>query len=357
MSHPLRIAQIAPLWENVPPPLYGGTERVVHELTEGLVQAGQAVTLFACGTSHTTAQLTSVYPRPLFRDGVSWNNIMYPLLNITEAFDHADDFDILHMHLNTAQDYMALPLAERYAHKTVITLHFPYPQQHGESVDRYQVLQKYKQLNYISISNAQRNGSGATNWVDTVYNGINLTPYTLHEQPEDYVIWVGQFRKDKGVYEAIQAARAADIKLILAGTIDVVDPERHRYYTEIIEPLIDGKSVVYVGEINEQEKNEYFGKALAFLNPIQWNEPFGLVMAESMAAGTPVISFRNGSAPEVIADGVTGYLVDDVDAMAEKIKTVGQLNRAACRQRVEQLFSAERMTAGYLETYRQLAKV
>ena len=349
----LRIAQLAPLWENVPPPLYGGTERVVYHLTEQLVQAGQDVTLFACGTSSTAAKLVSVYPRPLVRDHIPWSNMMYPLLNITEVFDRADEFDVIHVHLNTDQDYVTLPLSHHIAHKVVFTLHFPYPKPSG-SEGRREVLQKYKDRNYISISNSQRQYGENVNWLTTVYNGINTDAYKFNANPKDYFIWVGKFNPDKGVYEAIQAAKQAGVKLILAGTIDKLHPRNYAYYKEKVEALIDGEQIKYVGEINDQQKSEYFGNAIALLNPIQWNEPFGLVMTECMATGTPVIAFRQGSAPELIKDGTTGYLVDNVSEMVEKMKTVHQLDRQICRDQVVVRFGASTMAKGYLAAYQKL---
>lgn len=192
----MKIAQVAPLWENIPPPLYGGTERIVSSVTEGLVAKGHKVTLFAVGTSRTSAQLVSVYPRPLFRDHIPWTNIMYPLLNITEAFDREKEFDIIHMHLNKSSDYLALPLARSIKHKVVFTLHFPYPIGQNRE-DRHKVFQKYKELNYISISDSQRRGGENINWIATVYNGIDLTPFTLNLNPQDYLLWMGKFNPDK----------------------------------------------------------------------------------------------------------------------------------------------------------------
>lgn len=349
----LRIAQVAPLWENIPPPLYGGTERVVSLLTENLVERGHSVTLFACGTSQTKAKLVAVYPGPLTRDGVAWTNVTYPLLNITEAFDRADDFDIIHVHLNKVSDYIALPLAAHMRHKVVFTLHFPYPASQ-ERKDRHLVLQKYKDLNFISISNAQRQGGENLHWLGTVYDGIDVTAYTFHEKPKDYFVWIGKFNPDKGVHEAILAAKKANVKLILGGKIDELDKDDFTYYNEQIKPLIDGEQIVYVGEVNDQQKNNYFGDAQAFLNPIKWNEPFGLVMTEAMATGTPVISFANGSAPEVVSDGQTGFLVQTVDEMVEAMKKVKDIDRRQCRERVEKLFSAEAMTIGYLKYYQDM---
>ena len=352
----LRVAQVAPLWENIPPQKYGGTERIVHNLTEGLVKKGHEVTLFACGTSKTSAKLVSVYPRPLFRDGIAWTNLMYPLLNITEAFDREKEFDIIHIHLNKSSDYMSLPLAKPLAHKVVFTLHFPYPVSQNRQ-DRHAVLQKYKDLNYISISNSQRQGGENLNWVETVYNGIDISPYDFHPSPKDYFVWLGKFNPDKGVKEAILAAKEANVDLVLAGKVDELEKEDFEYYQAEVLPLIDSKQIRLAGEIGEKEKNEILGNARGFLNPIKWNEPFGLVMTESMATGTPVIGFRNGAAPEIIENGKNGFLVDSVQEMVEKIREIGKIDRKECRKRVEALFTAETMTSGYLEAYGKIFKV
>jgi glycosyltransferase involved in cell wall biosynthesis len=349
----MRIAQVGPLWENIPPPKYGGTERIVSFLTEGLVKKGHDVTLFACGTSKTSAKLVSVYPRPLFRDNIPWTNIMYPLLNITEAFDKEQEFDIIHMHLNKSSDYISLPLAQLIRKKVFFTLHFPYPVSQNRQ-DRHLVLQKYKDLNYVSISNSQRKGGENLNWVSTVYNGIDLDAYTFNPNPQDYLLWVGKINQDKGTKEAIEAAKLAGVKLILAGKVDLLEEEDKRYYYEEIEPQFDGKQIIGLGELTDDQKNKLYGEAKAFLNPIKWNEPFGLVMTEAMATGTPVIAFRNGAAPEIIVDGKSGYIVDTVEQMVQKIKEISQIDRMACRKRVEELFTKEHMVNGYEQAYKKL---
>lgn len=355
----LRIAQIGPLWENIPPEKYGGTEWIVHSLTEGLVKKGHDVTLFACGTSKTSAKLVSVYPRPLFRDGIPWTNIMYTLLHITEAFDHADDFDIIHMHLNKSSDFLALPLARAFKNKVVFTFHFPYPlsrPEHDKRPDQHLVLQKYKDLHYISISNSQRRGGENLNWAGTVYNGIEIDKFRFNPNPKDYFLWLGKINPDKGTKNAILAAKQAEVRLLIAGAIDKLEGADYLYYQNEIKPLFDDKQIIYTGEANLVEKNKLYGEAKGFLNPIQWNEPFGLVMAESMATGTPVIAFRQGAAPEIIEDGVNGYIVDTVDQMVDKIKQIDQIDRKKCRERVEQHFTSEQMVENYCHIYETFNK-
>jgi len=349
----LKIAQVGPLWENIPPLKYGGTERVVFYLTEGLVKKGHDVTLYACGTSKTSAKLISIYPRPLFRDNIPWWNLMYPLLHITKAFEDQDKYDIIHMHLNQASDFVALPLCQPFKHKIIFTLHFPYEFNYTWRGNT-EVFQKYKDLQYISISYAQRKGGENLNWIKTIYNGVDTNLFTFNEKPEDYFLWLGKFNPDKGAKEAILAAKKAKVKLIVAGAIDKVESEDYRYYINEVKPLIDGKQIIFIGELDDKEKNKVYGNAKGFLNPIKWNEPFGLVMAESMATGTPVISFNNGAAPEIIVDGKTGFLVNSIDEMVKKIKKIDLIKRKECRNRVEKHFSIDIMVNEYENVYYQI---
>lgn len=348
----MKILQIGPLWESIPPPKYGGTERIVHYLTEGLVERGHEVTLYACGTTQTKAKLVSVYPRPLFRDGIPWWNVMYPLLNITDAFDHEKEFDIIHMHLNQGSDFMALPLCHTFKEKVLFTLHFPY-EFNKTWKGNTEVFKKYHDLNYLSISNSQRQGSENINWVDTVYNGVDTNLYKFNPIPKDYFLWLGKFNHDKGTREAVLAAKKAGVKLIVAGAVDKLESEDYQYYLSTKE-YIDGKTIQLMGEVSDEEKNELYGNAIALLNPIQWNEPFGLVMAEAMATGTPVISFQNGAAPEIIEDGKSGFLVNTVDEMVKRISEVSKIDRKACRKRIEENFTIDIMVNKYVEVYKKL---
>ncbi len=349
----LRIAQVGPLWENIPPPKYGGTERIVYYLTQGLVADGHDVTLFAVGTAKTSAKLVPVYPRPLFRDGISWTNVMYPLLNITQALDRQNNFDIIHIHLNIPGDYVSLPLANHLKSKVIFTVHFPPPLSQGFN-DRHLVLQKYKEANFISISNSQRQGEENLHWLKTIYNGVDLGVFTFNPQPKDYFFWLGKIKPEKGAKEAILAARRAGVKLILAGTVDYLEKDYYLYFQEEIKPLIDDKHIIYMGELDDREKNKAYGEAIGFLNPVQWEEPFGLVMVESMATGTPVIAFNKGASSEIITDGETGYLVNNLDQMVESIKKIAAIDRQKCRERVEAMFTTEIMVKNYEKTYYQI---
>lgn len=355
----MRIAQVAPLWENIPPPHYGGTERVVHYLTEGLVKKGHEVTLFACGTSKTSAKLTSVYPKPLFRDGVPWTNIMYPLLNITEAFDHQDQFDIIHVHLNKSSDYIALPLASSIKQKVIFTLHFPYPSSLKQK-DRNAVLQKYKDLQYISISNTQRQGGENLNWIETIYNGIDTNLYKFNKNKGQYLLWLGKFNPDKGTKYALLAAKKAGIKIVIAGAVDGLEGADFSYYNEEVKPLLDD-NVKQLGEISDEEKAALYSEAFAFLNPITWNEPFGLVMGEAQSTGCPVISYANGAATEIIKNEITGYLVKEsegVDGLCRAIEKLRSLSteeykkmRISARKNIENNFGIEKMVNEYEKAY------
>jgi len=349
----LKIAQVGPLWESIPPAKYGGTERIVYYLTEGLTKKGHDVTLFAAGTCQTSAKLVSVYPRPLFRDGIPWWNVMYPLLNITAAFDAQKKFDIIHVHLNQGSDFLALPLAKQIKQKVFFTLHFPYEFNYTWKGNT-EVFQKYKDLQYISISNSQRKGGENLNWIKTIYNGVDIDLYKFNETPEDYFLWLGKFNPDKGPREAILAAKKAGVKLLLAGTVDTLESDDYRYYKQEVAPLFDDKNIIFLGEKNDVEKNQLYREALGLLNPIQWNEPFGLVMAEAMAAGTPVISYRQGAAPEIITDGSDGFLVDSLDQMVEKIKQIDKIDRRQCRQTIEQKFSTTRMVDNYEQLFKNI---
>lgn len=349
----LRIAQITDLYESVPPPLYGGTQRIVSSLTEGLVKKGHSVTLFACGNSKTKGELVSVYPHAMYRDHIEVTNIMYPILNITELFKRTEEFDIIHAHLSIVTDYISLLGSLFFPKKFIYTIHFTSPSLKGYK-DRMAVLNEYKNANYVSISNSARQGYEHLKWIDTVYNGIEMDQFTFQPHPQDYFAWLGKFNPDKGTKEAILAAKKAGVKLILAGTIDLQKPRFKEYYEKEVKPLTDGKQIIYIGEKGGKEKDEFLGNAKGFLNPIIWEEPFGLVSVEAMATGTPVISFKRGALKETVKDGKTGYLVETLNQMVEKIKTIEAIDRKTCRKWVEDNFSAKRMVEKYEKLYQKL---
>lgn len=348
----MKIAQVGPLWENIPPPGYGGTERIVYYLTEGLIKKNYSVTLYACGTSKTSAKLISVYPKPLFRDNIPWWNCMYPILHLSKVYEDKDKYDIIHIHLNQQSDFIIFPLFEQIKNKVVITMHFPYKFNYTWK-GMTDVLQKYKDFQFISISFSQRKGGENLNWIGNVYNGVDTTLYKFNNKPKDYFLWVGKFNPDKGTRDAIIAAKKAGVKLIVAGAVDKLEKEDYQYYKET-KKLIDGKQIKLIEEISDAEKNILYGEALGLLNPIKWNEPFGLVMAESMATGTPVIAYKNGAASEIIEDKKSGYLVENIDQMIKAIKKIDKIDRHQCRKRIEKFFSLEKMVEGYENLYKKI---
>src|SRR3990167_10372564 len=288
----MRIAQIAPIWERVPPPKYGGTQRVVYNLTEGLVNAGHDVTLFATGDSKTSAKLISVYPRALYRDKVSWDNYFWSTLNAAQAFDRQDKFDIIHYHIDRRTEYIpAFPIAKLLKTPIVFTVHFTILHS-TEAELRKKFLSYYKNLNFISISNHQRQGlPKGMNFIATVHNGIDVDKIRFYPQRGKDIIWLGRFSPSKGPREAIQIAKKLDRRLIMAGKLDKLFAGDLDYYDKYVKLFIDGKNIINVGEVDAKGRDKLFSQAEVLLNSIQWDEPFGLVPIEAMAAGIPVVAF------------------------------------------------------------------
>jgi glycosyltransferase involved in cell wall biosynthesis len=338
----LKIAQIAPLVESVPPRLYGGTERVVSWLTEELVALGHDVTLFASGDSHTTAKLFPVVPRSLRLDGIH-NSLTYNIIMLDRVAQRMAEFDVLHFHI----DFFHYPLFRNMAHKTLTTLHGR--QDLPEMPDIYRA---FPQMPLVSISNAQRMPVPPVNWMGTVYHGLPEKQFHEGKGAGGYLAFLGRICPDKGPEEAIEIARLAGMKLRIAAKVDPVD---RPYFEQVIGPLLArSPHVEFVGEITDDQKQEFLGNARALLFPIHWPEPFGLVMIEAMACGTPVIAFRHGSVPEVMEDGLTGFVVDTVDAAAEAVRKLGRLFRPSIRSRFEERFSARAMARDYCTIYRRL---
>ncbi|MBL1178599.1 glycosyltransferase family 4 protein [Pantanalinema sp. GBBB05] len=339
----MRIAQIAPLWETVPPPAYGGTELVVSLLTDELVRRGHEVTLFASGDSTTIANLESIHPRALRLDQNIKEYGIYEMLHLTKAYESAEEFDIIHSHVGCA----ALPYVKLVKTPTVHTLHGIF------TPDNEKLFTHAKNQPYISISNSQRNTTLGLNYVATVYNGINVDSHKFHPQPQDppYLAFLGRISPEKGAHLAIEIAQRSGWCLKMAGKVDVVDRE---YFETEIKPHIDGDQIQYLGEANHVQKNTLMGNAAVTLFPITWKEPFGLVMIESMAAGTPVIAIELGSASEVVAHGKSGFLCHSVDECIAAIDRAVQLDRQGCREYVISRFSAQRMVDGYEAVYQQV---
>jgi glycosyltransferase involved in cell wall biosynthesis len=340
----LRIAQVAPLYESVPPALYGGTERVVSYLTEALVTQGHRVTLFASGDSKTKANLVSVCERAIRLDPENPNPLALHVVMIEEVFQRASEFDAIHFHV----DGMHLPLARRHSVPMVTTLHGRLDLPGLDALYR-----EFSEQPLVSISNAQREPLEWANWIGTVYHGIPAELHRPSYNAGQYFAFLGRISPEKRVDRAVAIARRGGIPLKIAAKIDTADRE---YFTSVIEPLIDGTLIQYVGEIDEREKTEFLGNAIALLFPVDWPEPFGLSMIEAMACGTPVIAFRCGSVPEVIDVGVTGYVVDNLEQAVDCAELVQHLDRRSCRETFERRFSAMRMAQDYCAVYKQLGE-
>ena len=341
----MRIAQLAPLAERVPPWLYGGTERVVSALTEELVRRGHEVSLFASGDSLTSAALIPVTDRALRLDPGVRDAHAYTMLELGRVFERAAEFDLIHNHL----DYFAWPFARLVRTPVLTTLHGRL-----DLPDLPPLFRSYRDAPLVSISDDQRAPFPGANWVATVYNGIDLAPYPFHATRGDYFAFVGRIAPEKNLEGAIAIARATGIPLKIAAKVDPVDED---YYQADIRPRIDGTFIEYVGEIGEHEKGAFLGPAYALLFAVDWPEPFGLAMAEAMACGTPVLGLRRGAVPEVVEDGVTGFVRDTEQELAAAAGRIPELDRRACRRRVEERFSAAAMADGYEAAYRRLAGV
>jgi glycosyltransferase involved in cell wall biosynthesis len=339
----MKIAQIAPLIESVPPRLYGGTERVVSYLTEELVALGHDVTLFASGDSITAANLVPCVPEALRLDPRVKDPVPYYMLMLDRVRRLADDFDVLHFHI----DQFHFPVFRVIAGRTVTTLHG-----RQDLPDLLPLYLGFNDMPLVSISNDQRRPVPRANFVNTIYHGLPLN--ALHPMPQpsgEYVAFLGRISPEKRPDRAIAIARALDVPLKIAAKVDRADDV---YFREQIEPLLAGPGVEYVGEINERQKSEFLSNARALLFPIDWPEPFGLIMIEAMACGTPVLAFRCGSVPEIIEDGVTGAIVETVDEAIARLPQVMALDRKKVRNRFEQRFSATRMAKDYVKVYRSL---
>ena len=339
----MRIAQIAPLHEAVPPKLYGGTERVVSFLTEELVAQGHDVTLFASGDSVTSAKLEPVWPRALRLDPTIRDAIAPQMLMMEAVRRRADEFDVLHFHL----DYWSFSLFSRQRTPYVTTMH-------GRlDLPEWQPLfNLFQNAPVVSISDAQRRPLPQARYVGTVLHGLPENLLTPQPGPKDYLAFLGRIAPEKGPDRAIRIARACGIPLKIAAKVDRTD---QAYFDEVIRPMLAGGGVEMIGEINDARKPEFLSGAKALLMPIDWPEPFGLVMIEAMACGTPVIAFNRGSVPEIVEDGVNGYIVEDERGAMSAVDRLSKLSRATVRQRFEARFTARRMAEDYLAIYRTLA--
>jgi glycosyltransferase involved in cell wall biosynthesis len=339
----MRIAQIAPLTESVPPRTYGGTERVVSYLTEELMAMGHDVTLFASGDSVTTAKLEAAWPVALRFDTALRDAMAPQMLLMEKVYQHAHEFDVLHCHL----DYWPFSLLSRQATPYMTTLHGRL-----DLVELTRIYDCFVDAPLISISDAQRRPLPRGNFIGTVHHGLPPDLLTPQPGPRDYLAFLGRICPEKSPDRAIRIARAAGMKLKIAAKVDRADRE---YFETIIRPMIDGDQIEMIGEIGDAEKPAFLSGAKALLLPIDWPEPFGLVMIEAMACGTPTIAFPAGSVPEIIDHGLTGYVVHDETAAVAAVARLDRLSSAAIRDRFETRFTARRMAEDYVALYRRMA--
>jgi len=341
----MRIAQIAPLYERVPPQFYGGTERIVSYLTEELVQQGHDVTLFASGDSKTSAKLVPCCKMALRLDPSVKNPLVYHIIMLEEVRQRIDQFDVLHFHI----DILQAPLIRDIADCTVTT-------QHGrlDLPDLIPFYGMFRELPLVSVSNDQHKYLRHANWVGTVHHGLprDLLPFQPNAAGR-YLAFLGRISPEKGPNRAIEIAARAGMPLEIAAKVDRVD---QTYWDEIIQPMVEAHSnVEFIGEIDERDKAAFLGEAAALLFPIDWPEPFGLVMIEAMACGTPVIAFRRGSVSEVVEDGISGFVVDTIEEAVRAVQRIVTLDRARVRAAFERRFTVDRMARDYVQIYRELA--
>jgi len=338
----VHIAQVAPLIESVPPQGYGGTERVVSYLTEELIDQGHEVTLFASGDSRTRARLVAPCPHALRLAPDSGGDLPYSVLALEKVLSEAHRFDVIHFHL----DCLHFPIARRMRRAQLTTMH--------GRLDRPElaaVFDEFAEMPVVSISNRQRLPLAGARWLGTVYHGLPERLYALHPEPGRYLAFIGRICPEKRVDRAIRIAEALGIPLKIAAKVDKAD---RAYFDAVVAPMIRRSPLVeLVGEIGDREKDDFLGGALALLFPIDWPEPFGLAMIEAMACGTPVLAFRRGAVPEVVEDGVTGFLVESVAGAVAAGERLARFDRARCRREFERRFSAARMARDYVRLYRR----
>jgi glycosyltransferase involved in cell wall biosynthesis len=340
----MRIAQVAPLYESVRPKNYGGTERVVSYLTEELVRQGHEVTLFASGDSVTKARLVAACRRSLRLDKHCQDQMAHHFVMLEHVFRRAAEFDMVHFHV----DYLHFPLSRREPITHVTTLHGRL-----DIPDLIPLYREFRRMPLTSISNGQREPLPWANWQATVNHGVPANLYRFREEPGSYLAFLGRISPEKRVDRAIEIASRAGMPVKIAAKIDRVDKD---YFESVIAPLLHNSLVEFVGEIGDGEKDEFLGNAYALLFPIDWPEPFGLVMIEAMACGTPVIAYRSGAVPEIMDEGHTGFVVDGLEDAVEAVHRVQELSRKRCREVFEKRFTATRMARDYVQVFERLIK-
>ena len=338
----MRIAQVSPLIESVPPKHYGGTERIVSYLTEELVRLGHEVTLFATGDSVTNARLIAPCQRSLRKNEKCKDPVAREVLLVDHVLEHAGEFDVIHFHTG----YLHFPVCRCLSVPHLTTLHGRL-----DLPDLVPVFDRFRNEPLISISNAQRQPLAWANWQTTIYHGLRTDLFSFRRGSDDYLAFLGRISPEKGADRAIEIAKRVGIPLKIAAKVDRAD---RRYFKRVVEPLLNEPYVEWVGEISDHQKNDFLGNAYALLFPIDWPEPFGLVMIEAMACGTPVIAYDRGSVPEVMDDGVTGFIVRELDEAAEAVRRVRNLSRARCREVFDKRFTATRMANDYIHMYQRM---
>ncbi|PYK21229.1 MAG: glycosyl transferase [Verrucomicrobia bacterium] len=338
----MRIAQVAPLIESVPPKHYGGTERIVSYLAEELVRSGHDVTLFGSGDSVTSARLIAPTQRSLRKNERCTDPMARELVLIDHVVEHAREFDVIHFHTG----YLHFPVSQHLPVPHLTTLHGRL-----DIPDLVPLYERFRDIPLISISDAQREPLAWANWQATIYHGLPKTLFQFRSDPGDYLAFLGRVSVEKRVDRAIEIAKRAGMRLKIAAKVDRAD---RRYFKRVIEPLLHESHVEWVGEISDQKKDEFLGSAYALLFPIDWPEPFGLVMIEAMACGTPVIAYDHGSVPEVLENGVNGFVVKDLEEATRAIERVSDLSRTCCREVFEKRFTATRMAIDYVKLYTRM---
>ncbi len=357
----MKIAHIAPPWIAIPPKNYGGTEIVISNLVEEQIVQGNDVTLFAPGDAKTSAKLISFFPHSLIESGVPWEAHLKSYYHLYKSVEYikSHQFDIVHVHLSSSSDMFIFPLVAQLGTPILATLHsrFPFDRVQswtGDADDYY--MEWILSMPLVAISErACKEVHYPVKFVGVVHHGLPVAQYRpTVSQPENYLVWLGRLVPEKGAHLAIEAARAVDMPLVLAGTIDRHVVESVEYYEHVIKPNIDGDRVKYIGPVDMQEKVDVLSRAKAFLNPITWEEPFGMVMIEAMAVGCPVIAFARGAAPEIVAHNKSGYLVHDLNEMIHYIHKIDELDRGNVHAHVVQNFSVSAMANKYMRLYKKV---
>src|SRR6267154_657289 len=360
----MKIAHIAPPWIPIPPKNYGGTEVVVYNLVEEQVAQGHDVTLFATGDARKSARQVSFFSKYLLEEGVPWTAHLKAYYHMYKSIEYVKerDFDIVHTHLSSSSDLYIFPLTAHLATPHVTTLHSRFPFERvqawtGTADANYMEWAPYVPMAAISES-ARSEVPYPLNFVGVVHHGLPMQQFvSSSKRGGDYFVWLGRFVSDKGTHHAIRVAKEAGIKLVLAGTIDRHQPEAVKYFHTMVKPHVDNDQIKYIGPVNMKEKIRLLSRARGFLNPIEWEEPFGMVMIEAMALGCPVISFARGAAPEIVVHRKTGFLVHDVEEMVRFIPHIGEINRDVTRMHVDHNFSARVMAEKYVKIYKNVIKL